>query len=174
MTWAGELLFLYSFIGRPHWPRSIRRGSVAAGCWYCGFEYRREKLVSVCCECCVLSGRVLHSMPIFRQEESYWVWCVCVCCAWVFVSVCECMWVWSWRTIVSRLWPTIVLLHPVNTYAFMTWITTQASYSDRSLDINILNLVRSIFFPWIFLPFCWWDRIDWYRSAKFTTSMSEG
>jgi hypothetical protein len=33
--------------------------------------------MSVCCECCVLSGRGICVGPITRPEESYRVWCVC-------------------------------------------------------------------------------------------------
>jgi hypothetical protein len=32
--------------------------------------------MSVCCECCVLSGRGLYDGLITRPEESYRVWCV--------------------------------------------------------------------------------------------------
>jgi len=32
----------------------------------------------VCCECCVLSGRVLCDELITRPEESYRLWCVVV------------------------------------------------------------------------------------------------
>ena len=60
-------------------------------CWDCGFESRAGAWMSVCCECCVLSGRVLCDGPITRPEESYRVWCV---------------WVWSWFSIMRRLWPT--------------------------------------------------------------------
>ena len=35
--------------------------------------------MSVCCECCVLSGRGLCDELITRPEESYRVWCVVVC-----------------------------------------------------------------------------------------------
>jgi hypothetical protein len=35
--------------------------------------------MSVCCECCVLSGRGLCDGPIPRAEESYRLWCVIVC-----------------------------------------------------------------------------------------------
>jgi hypothetical protein len=42
--------------------------------------------MSVCCECCVLSGRVPYNGPILRPEESYRV-CVCVC---VSLSVIRC------------------------------------------------------------------------------------
>jgi hypothetical protein len=33
-------------------------------------------LISVCCECCVLSGRGICVGLIIRPEESYRVWCV--------------------------------------------------------------------------------------------------
>ena len=33
---------------------------------------------SVCCECCVLSGRGLWFGPIFRPEECYRLWCATV------------------------------------------------------------------------------------------------
>jgi len=35
--------------------------------------------MSVCCECCVLSGRCLCDELITRAEESYRLWCVIVC-----------------------------------------------------------------------------------------------
>ena len=35
-------------------------------------------LMFFCCECCVLSGRVLCYGPIIHPEESYRLWCVCV------------------------------------------------------------------------------------------------
>jgi len=35
--------------------------------------------MSVCCECCVLSGRGLCDELITRPEESYRRWCVVVC-----------------------------------------------------------------------------------------------
>jgi hypothetical protein len=35
--------------------------------------------MSVCCECCVLSGTGLCIWPITRPEESYRLWCVVVC-----------------------------------------------------------------------------------------------
>jgi hypothetical protein len=34
--------------------------------------------MSVCCECCVLSGRDLCVGLVSRPEESYRLWCVCV------------------------------------------------------------------------------------------------
>jgi len=35
--------------------------------------------MSLCCECCALSGRGLCDEPIARPEESYRMWCVVVC-----------------------------------------------------------------------------------------------
>ena len=35
--------------------------------------------MSVCCECCVLSGRGICDGLITRPEESYRLWCVAVC-----------------------------------------------------------------------------------------------
>jgi len=35
--------------------------------------------MSVCCECCVLSGRSLCDELITRPDESYRLWCVVVC-----------------------------------------------------------------------------------------------
>ena len=35
--------------------------------------------MSVCCECCVFSGRGLCEELITRSEESYRLWCVVVC-----------------------------------------------------------------------------------------------
>jgi len=35
--------------------------------------------MSVCCECCVLSGRGLCDGLIILPEESYRLWCVAVC-----------------------------------------------------------------------------------------------
>jgi hypothetical protein len=45
--------------------------------WDYGLESRRGNEMSVCCECCVLSGS-LCERPITRPEESYRVWCVWV------------------------------------------------------------------------------------------------
>jgi hypothetical protein len=35
--------------------------------------------MSVCCECCVLSGRGLCDELTTRPEETYRLWCVVVC-----------------------------------------------------------------------------------------------
>jgi hypothetical protein len=56
--------------------------------------------MSVCCECCVMSGRCLCVQPITRPEESYRLWCV---------TVCDLKTSWM-----RKPWPTVGgrLLHP--------------------------------------------------------------
>jgi hypothetical protein len=44
-----------------------------------GFESHPGALMSVCCECCMLSGRGLCDELITRLEESYRLCCVVVC-----------------------------------------------------------------------------------------------
>jgi len=61
------------------WSRGLRRRSAAArllGLWV---RIRPGTWMSVCCECCVLSGRCLSDELITRPEESYRLWCVVVC-----------------------------------------------------------------------------------------------
>ena len=64
---------------RPQWPRGLRRGSAAASLLGLWVRIRRGAWMSVCCECCVLSGRGLCDEPITRPEESYRMWWVVVC-----------------------------------------------------------------------------------------------
>jgi hypothetical protein len=42
-------------------------------------SYRGVLWISVCCECCVLSGRGLCDGLIAHPEESYRLWCVVMC-----------------------------------------------------------------------------------------------
>jgi hypothetical protein len=58
------------------WPCGLRRGSAAArllGLWV---RILPRAWMSVCCECCVLSGRGLCDGLVPRPKESYRVWCV--------------------------------------------------------------------------------------------------
>jgi hypothetical protein len=61
-----------------HWPRGLRCGFVAA--CLLGLRVRNPPgaWMSVCFECCVLSGRGLCDGLIARPEESYRLWCVVV------------------------------------------------------------------------------------------------
>jgi hypothetical protein len=66
---------------RSQWPRGLRRGSATArslGLWV---RIPRVAWLSLCSDCCMLSGRGLCVGLITRPEDSYQVWCD---------------WVWSW------------------------------------------------------------------------------
>ena len=66
-------------MGWSQWPRGLRRGSAASrllGLWV---RIPQGTWMSVSCNCCVLSGRVLCAWLITRPEESYRLWCVVVC-----------------------------------------------------------------------------------------------
>ena len=64
---------------RSQWPRGLRRRSTAARLLRSWVWIPPGELMSVCCECCVLSGRDLCDERITRPEESYRLWCVAVC-----------------------------------------------------------------------------------------------
>jgi hypothetical protein len=66
-------------VRRSQWPRGLMCGTAAAR--LLGFWVRIPPgaWMSVCCECCVLSGRRLCDELITRTEESYRLWCVVEC-----------------------------------------------------------------------------------------------
>ena len=61
------------------WPRDLRRRSTAARLLRLCVRIPPGAWMSVCCECCLLSGRGLCDELITRPEESYRLWCVVVC-----------------------------------------------------------------------------------------------
>jgi hypothetical protein len=65
--------------GPTQWPCGLRRKSTAARLLRSWVRISPGAWMSVCCECCVLSGRGLRNEPITRPEESYRLWCVVVC-----------------------------------------------------------------------------------------------
>ena len=67
--------------GRSQWPRGLRRWCAVAGLLRLRVWIPPVTWLSVCCECCLLSGRVLCVELITRPEESYQV---------------RCAWMWSW------------------------------------------------------------------------------
>ena len=67
------------FFCRSQWPRGLRRRSATARLLRSWDRIPRGSWMSVCCECCVLSGRGLCDELITRPEESYRLWCVTVC-----------------------------------------------------------------------------------------------
>jgi len=78
-TWQfTKLLFRKDVNGRSQWPRGLRRRSAAARLLRLWVRIPPAAWISVCCECCVLSGRGLCDELIIRTEESYRLWCVVV------------------------------------------------------------------------------------------------
>ena len=61
------------------WRRRLRRRSATAHLFRFWVRIPPEAWISVCFECCVLSGRGLCDGLITRPEESYRLWCVVVC-----------------------------------------------------------------------------------------------
>jgi hypothetical protein len=87
VLWTVDIIFINFYWPfqnrwrRSQCPRGLRRGCTAArllGLWV---RIPPGAWMSVCCECCVLSGRGLCDELVPRAEESYRLWCV---------------WVWSW------------------------------------------------------------------------------
>jgi hypothetical protein len=64
------LIYLTGLRGRSQWPRSLRRGSVAARLLGLRVRIPPEGLISVSYDRCVLSGRGLCVALIIRPEES--------------------------------------------------------------------------------------------------------
>ena len=64
---------------RSHWRRGLRRRSAAARQLRLWFRIPSGAWMSVCCKCCVLSGRGTCVGLITSPEESYRLWCVVVC-----------------------------------------------------------------------------------------------
>ena len=73
------LLVLTFYIGRPQYPRGLRRRSAAARFLRSWVRIPPGAWMFVCCECYVLSGRGLCDELITRPEESYRLWCVVEC-----------------------------------------------------------------------------------------------
>jgi hypothetical protein len=67
------------YLCRSHWPRVLRRRSAAARLPRLWVRIPPCSWMSVCCECCVLSGRGLCDEQVTRPDESYRLWCVFVC-----------------------------------------------------------------------------------------------
>jgi hypothetical protein len=53
---------------RSQWPRGLRCGSAVAGLLRLWIRIPQGAWMSVCCECCVLSGRGLRDEPVIRLE----------------------------------------------------------------------------------------------------------
>jgi hypothetical protein len=66
-------------LGRSQWPRCLRLRLSASRLLRSWVRITPGAWMSVCCECCVLSGRGLCDGLITRPEESYRLWRVVVC-----------------------------------------------------------------------------------------------
>jgi hypothetical protein len=120
---------------RSQWPRGLRRGSAAArllGLWV---RIPPRAWMSVCCECCVLSGRGLCDGLITRPEEPYRLWCV-------------------WCVIVKpRKWggpgPLGVVV-PLKKKAVMFLKTFNEIFTCKSSPLNTSLFAASVYFyPWL-------------------------
>jgi len=80
--WAFNTILEIVLNDRSQWPHGLRRGSPAAPLLRLWVRTPPASWISVCCACCVLSGRGLCFGLITRPEESFRAWCV---------------WVWSWN-----------------------------------------------------------------------------
>ena len=85
-------LKFYSRLCQSQWPRGLMRRSAAARMLRLWVRIPPWTWMSVCCECCVLSGRSLCDGPITLPEESCRLW-------WLVVSDLETSWM-------RRPWPT--------------------------------------------------------------------
>jgi hypothetical protein len=72
-------LYVLCAVYHSHLPCGLRRTSAASRLLKMWVRIPPRAWMSVCCECCVLSGRGLCDEPITRPEESYQMWCVVVC-----------------------------------------------------------------------------------------------
>ena len=68
-----------NFLCQSHWPRSLRRRSLAARLPRSWVRIPPGAWMFVCCECRVLSGRGLCDGLITHPEESYRLWRIVVC-----------------------------------------------------------------------------------------------
>ena len=66
-------------LSRSQWPRGTRRRSAASRLLRMWVRIPAGTWMSLCCKCCVLSGRGLCDELISRPGESYRLWCVVVC-----------------------------------------------------------------------------------------------
>ena len=78
---VNEMYFktLLIYFSRSQWPRGLRRRSTAARLLHSWVRIPPRAWMSVCYECCVLSGRGLCDGLIIRSEESYRLWRLVVC-----------------------------------------------------------------------------------------------
>ena len=75
----GEFFFPKERKFRSQWPHDLRRRSVVARLLRLWVRIPPGAWMSVCCECCVFSGRGLCEELITRPNEYYRMWSLVVC-----------------------------------------------------------------------------------------------
>jgi hypothetical protein len=78
-AWGCVMQNVFYVVCRSQWPCGLRRRCAASSLMRLWVRIPPREWLSVCCECCVLSGRGLCEELITRQEESYRLWCVIEC-----------------------------------------------------------------------------------------------
>ena len=144
-----------------------------------GFPHRTSLCISllshsVCCECCVLSGRGVCDELIAHPEEYYQLWCIIAS----DLKISE----------MSRPWPTGGLLHQIQTknslmiypaltnylqtspgrcyylFCFLTHWNTQSSVRRWAIEANAVN--SSFVSRWHNMSYTVWKlkkrSIEWY------------
>jgi len=74
-----ETNYCSSTFCRSQWPRGLKRRSAAACLMRLWVRNLPGAWMSVCCECCVLSGRGLCDKLLTRPQGYYRLWCIVVC-----------------------------------------------------------------------------------------------
>jgi len=108
--------------GRYQWPRGLRRRSAAARLLSLWVRIPPESWLSVCCDCCVLSGIEVSST---RLENSYRLW-------WVVVCGLETSWV-------RRPWPTAVCCVKIHKLS-----QRDSQHTPRRLEIDLNGLITEV------------------------------
>ena len=78
LSLSNRVLTFHSLLIRSQWPRGLRRRSAAARLLRSWVRIPPGAWMSVCCECCVLSGRGLCD-KLTTRPENYRLCCVAVC-----------------------------------------------------------------------------------------------
>jgi hypothetical protein len=77
-SWLRQTIFWEGreYKGQSQWSHGLTWGSEATCLLGLQVQIVQAALMSLSCDCCVLSGRCLCIGSITHPEESYWMWCV--------------------------------------------------------------------------------------------------
>jgi hypothetical protein len=123
---------------RSRWPRGLTRRSAASRRLRLLVRIPLRAWMSVCCECCVLSGRGLCDELFTRPEESYRLWCVVVCDLDT-----------SW---LRRPWPTGGCRAKNKTFQRMKFciLLSKSLHPSTDAQLNCLNINFNVNFKIVF------------------------